>query len=126
MVAVLLLLLHTPPPDKGSESKLVLPSQTVSGPAMVPAAALTVTTVVTRHPFGNVYEIVEYPALTPNTKPRPGETPAAAGLPVLQVPPAGPDVSVVVYPTHTEETPDIGFGDWLTVTIAADTQPPEC
>ncbi len=48
-----LLLLHVPPPDAGSENVVFEPAQIVVAPDMADTSVLTVTVAVTLHPVGN-------------------------------------------------------------------------
>lgn len=58
------------------------------------------------------------PAATPVTTPEPLPTVATAALLVVQDPPVEAELSVVVDPAHTEDTPLMLSGKGLTVTCA--------
>lgn len=69
-----------------------------------------------------VYDIVDVPANAPVTTP---VEPTTVALPLLlvQVPPAGPLLSVVLCPTHTLVLPVIAKGNAFTVTTVVTRQP---
>jgi hypothetical protein len=64
------------------------------------------------------------PALTPDVTPVESTTVALATLLLLQVPPAGDDVSAVVLPVHTDAVPAMTAGKALIVAIFVFTQVP--
>ncbi len=62
------------------------------------------------------------PAIEPVTTPVPAPTVAVDIMPLLQVPPGAGLLSVIVWPTHTDDGPVIG-APMLTVTVLVVTQP---
>ncbi len=114
---------HIPPvPDVASTT--VLPAQTVDGPDMVPAEAVTVTTIVTEQPLPRLYVINVVPGATPVTRPVVTPMVATDSALLAHVPPAGVLVSIIVLPTHTIAGPAIADGPGLTLTVLVAMQPP--
>ena len=64
------------------------------------------------------------PAATPETTPEPEPTVATPVLPLVQLPPDGDELKVVVAPVQTVAVPLIVPGAVLTVTVAMAKQPP--
>src|SRR5258708_7833975 len=89
---------------------VVAPMHTLLAPVIAPGEALTVTVVDTLQlPDERVYVTVVVPADTPVTTPF-ASTVVTALLLLLQLPPAGLLLSVVVLPTHTDVVPVIAAG----------------
>jgi hypothetical protein len=65
------------------------------------------------------------PALTPLTTPVDEPTVATAVAPLVQVPPDGEELSVVVEPVQTDAVPVIADGAVETVTACVTKQPPD-
>ena len=107
-------LVHVPP-DTGSVSVNVEPTQMLPAPTMAVGTELTVTTCDIRHPVGMVYVTVSVPVDRPENTPVVLMDPTA-GVVCVQVPPGVASVSVVVRPTHTIAEPPIMAGSGLTVT----------
>jgi len=84
---------------------------------MADGSEFTVSTLVTLQPPGSVYVIVGSPLLTPDTIPEAEPTDACSGLLLVQVPPAGVELSVTVELTQTDEDPVIGVGSGFTVKV---------
>jgi len=82
----------------------------------VTTAGFTVTTAVLKQPAGDIYTIVVVPALMALTTPEVNPTVPTAGTELLQVPPAGVAVNVVVVPAQAVSVPEI-TGVGLTVTL---------
>ena len=101
------LLIH-PPPIVASVSDEVNPEQITVVPLIVDSG-LTVTTALTEHPVGKVYEIVVVPAVTPPTSP--DVLPITTlRLLLLHEPPASGSLKLVVNPWHTFGVPVIAEG----------------
>jgi len=83
---------------------------------MVDGVAVTVITVVVKHPALNEYVTVHVPPPMPVTTPVAGFTVAIVGQAIDQVPPGVAFVKVIVDPVHTVVGPTIGTGDVTTVT----------
>jgi hypothetical protein len=105
-----LLLLHEPVPV-GSDNTVVDPTHTTPVPAIATGLPLTVTMRVAAQPVGNVYDMVDVPAVMPVTVPLVTEAPAV----LLHVPPPVASASTVVRPTHTEAVPVMAAGLGLIV-----------
>jgi hypothetical protein len=117
-----LALVHVPP--VGVELNVVVaPVHTLIVPVMAVGCVLTVTAAAAKQPPVNVYVIFDVPELTPVTIP---VLPIVATpvLALVQVPPDGEELNVVVAPVHTLIVPVIAVGCVLTVTTAAAKQPP--
>lgn len=106
---------------------VVWPTHVVSPPLMADGRGFTDTSLVLMQPVPSVYVIVAVPgsvpvADTPVTVAVPGPVPLTMAMPgalLLQVPPDGVPVSVVVPPaSHTCGTPVIAPGSANTVTVA--------
>ncbi len=111
-----LLLLHVPP--VGEELNVVeVPSQMANVPVMALGAVFTVTTLVAKQPPASVYVIVAVPAVPPVTTPEVEFTLAVPDALLVQVPPVGVLLKVVVNPEHTVAVPVIDDGVGCTVTI---------
>jgi hypothetical protein len=95
---------------------VVEPVQTDAVPVIAAGCVLTVTVAVEKQPPDNVYVITAVPALTPVTTPVDEPTVATPVLPLVQVPPDGDELSVVVDPVQTEAVPEIAPGAVATVT----------
>ena len=109
-------LVHVPP--AGVEFNVVVkPVQTVAVPVMAVGVVFTVTACETKHPPLSVYVILAVPALTPETTPVPDPTVAIPTLPLVHVPPAGVELSVVVAPAQITAVPVMAVGAVLTVTV---------
>ena len=100
------------PPGTASVRFVVAPAHTEAVPMIVPALAtgFTVTTLIAAvarpQLFVTVYEIMEVPAETPETKPV-LPTVATEGETELHVPPVTPSVSAIVDPAHTKAIPEM-------------------
>jgi hypothetical protein len=119
--AFVLLLLHVPPVVV-LVSVVVLPSQTVSVPVIVPGSALMVTVAAVIQPVPKAYVIAVVPEAMPATTPA-ASIDALAGILLVQVPPAVVLASEVVRPWHTVSVPVIAAGNALTVAVAVVIQP---
>lgn len=86
-------------------------------------AAITVTSVVRIQPVLSVYVIVVVPPAMPVKAPVPVTMVPAAGLLLLQVPPASELVRVTVEAGQTVVEPPIAAGRGLTVSDLVRTQP---
>lgn len=64
------------------------------------------------------------PGAIPTTRPTVAPTVATEGVLLVQVPPDGVLVSMVVLPTHTVPAPDIAEGPGVTLTDIVALQPP--
>lgn len=122
VATAVVLLLHVPPAGV-PVSAVDDPSHTVSVPSIGFGSGVTVTIVVLLQPEPNAYVTEAVPAVIPVA------TPVVAlidmlPLGVLQVPPAGVALSVVLLPIHTVKVPLIVPGAALTVTTAEVLQPP--
>ena len=127
-VAIPVLLLDHKPPTTVSDNVVHAPTHTLDTPRIGPGEGLTFTVVVTKQLVGNVYFIVvDKPFVTPVTvvdELGPAVHVAASGLLLVHVPPGVPSVNVIVWPTHTDDGPDIGAADGeLTVTTTVEAQP---
>ena len=100
------------------------PIQIPSVPVIAPGVGVTVTTVLDVQPLAGAYIIVVVPGVRPVTIPEP-DTVATAILELLQPPPNGVLVSVIVLPAHTVVGPPIAPAAVLTVTTAVVIQPPD-
>jgi hypothetical protein len=109
----LLLLLQVPPP--ASVSTVVEPTQRFDGPDIADGSGFTVSTLVTRQPVDNVYEMVVVPADTPERKPVNKLMVATEVELLIHVPPPA-SVKEVFPPTQTAGEPDIGAGKGFTIT----------
>jgi hypothetical protein len=112
--AIPLFMLAQVPPDMVLNSVVEFPLQNASEPVMAGGVAYIVTTFVTLQPNGDVYVIIEVPAVMPVTTPPvttqpPGNTD--------HIPPA-PEPSVVEVPSHTVAAPVMAAGKGFTVTVA--------
>jgi hypothetical protein len=118
MVATdVLLLLHVPPPV-ALDNVVVAPTQTDNVPVIAAGNEFTVTTLVAAHPVtGSVYDIVDVPAVIPETTPVPEPTVATVIVVLLHVPPLVALLNDVVDPAHTDAVPVTGAGNGLTVTV---------
>ena len=115
------LLLQVPP--AGDPVRLVCAfSQTVSVPLMLVGRAPTVTVLVAKQPFADVYVMLVVPPLMPATTPVPFIVPMAVAL-LIHVPPAVASSRSVVCPTQTNALPVIAAGDASTVTTRELMQP---
>jgi hypothetical protein len=113
-------------PPVGEELRVVVePVQTEAVPVIADGCVLTVTAWVAKQPPDNVYVITAVPALTPLTTPVEEPTVATPVLPLVHVPPAGEELSVVEEPVQTEAVPVIAAGWVFTVTVAVEKQPPD-
>jgi hypothetical protein len=121
-VALLLLLIHVPPP--ASVRSIVLPTHTAAGPPIAVGNELTVTTAVVLQPNPSEYVMIVVPVLIPETIPLTEPIVPIGNDPLLQVPPPVPSVSVVVEPRHTPNEPLMGNGVVLTVIVFVARQPP--
>ena len=112
------------PPGVPSLNDVVNPAQTVSVPSIGLGNGLTVTIADMLQPVPIVYVICAVPATPPVTTPVLKTTLAVPdpGL-LLQVPPPGVSLRVVVKPEHTLSVPDMAAGTVLTVTTAVLIQP---
>jgi len=109
-----LLLLQVPPVglDVNVEE---LPTQDDAVPVIAAGNGLTVNTAVVKHPVGNVYVIVELPAVNVAvTSPVNAPIPATEVVPLVQLPPPA-SVSRLVEPAHVLSVPDIAAGNGLIV-----------
>jgi hypothetical protein len=122
-VATLALVLVQPPPGVVLASVVVCPTHVVSVPVTGAGLAFTVTVVVRTQPVPSVYVIVAVPGTMPITTPVVGPTVAISGALVVQVPPRGRQLSVVVNPSHTFGLPVMIPGNAYTVTVCALRQP---
>lgn len=113
------------PPETVEDNVVLLPTQTVVLPEIVPAlgSGFTVMVVVVKQPVGKVYVTVTVPADTPVNTPVVEAIDAVDVDEELQVPPPAELVSVIVEPTQTDVGPPILPGNGLTVTIAVSVQP---
>ena len=99
------------PPEVALDNCVVLPIQAVNDPviAFTTGKALMVTVAVCEavQPFAlvTVYVITEVPEVTPVTIPVVGSMVATAGVALLQAPPVGLPVNVVVLPTQAVSVP---------------------
>jgi hypothetical protein len=121
-VALLLLLLHVPPP--ASVSNMLPYWHTAAGPPIAVGNELTVTTAVVLQPNPSEYVMIVVPVLIPETIPLTEPIVPIGNDPLLQVPPPVPSVSVVVEPRHTPNEPLMGNGVVLTVIVFVARQPP--
>jgi hypothetical protein len=110
------------PPEVEFVSVVFAPWQSVAVPRIDNGNGETLTTVVTRHPPGAVYVIVDVPVLIPVTTPS-GVVFAMVGCELENVPPVVAFVSVIERPTHNVDDPAIAAGSGLAVTIAVAAQP---
>ena len=116
-------LVHDPLPV-ASVRVVLLPAHTLGEPAIAAGVASTVTgTTDLQPPAARVYVITGMPAPTPVTTPVPDTTVANDGLLLVQVPPDGVLLRVVVVVAHTEVVPVIPVGVMLTVNGIAIPQP---
>lgn len=116
-------LVHDPLPV-ASVRVVLLPAHTLDDPAIAAGVASTVTgTTALQPPAASVYVITGTPAPTPVTTPVPDTTVANDGLLLVQVPPDGVLLRVVVVVAHTEVVPVIPVGVMLTVNGMAIPQP---
>ena len=124
MVAISELLRLHVPPAVASVSVVVVPPQRESVPLIADGNGLTVTIADMLQPVPIVYVICAVPATPPVTTPVLKTTLAVPdpGL-LLQVPPPGVSLRVVVKPEHTLSVPDMAAGTVLTVTTAVLIQP---
>ena len=109
-----MLLLHNPPGTISKSVVVVDPVHAVAGPRIGPGVGLTVTTLFTEQPVGNVYTIVVVPVAMPVTIPVVAPTVAVPGELLSHVPPGVGSASMIVEPTHTAEAPDMAPGKGLT------------
>jgi len=118
---------HTPPVGEPVRF-IVAPVQTVFSP-VITGVGFTVIVIEVKHPVGNVYVIVTTPGATAVTVPDAEPTVAILVLLLVQTPPNGLLVSVIISPTQRLETgrpvvPVITVGCGLTVTSVVTKQPP--
>lgn len=99
------------------------PRHTLPGPAIVDGYAFTLTVRVTKQPLPRSYVIVVVPTVRPVTTPVVASTDPMAGALLLQVPPAGVELRVVVAPRHAMLIPVMAVGVGVTVTTATELQP---
>jgi hypothetical protein len=120
-----LVLVHVPPAVPLALSVVVVPTQTVAVPLMVPgvASGLTVTTCVAKQPSLSVYVIVAVPPLTPVINPVPDPTLATPEVPEVHVPPDGDELKVVVSPAQILVVPVIVPGAVFTVIVTTALHP---
>ena len=88
-----------------------MPWHTVAAPIIAVGVGLTFTIVVMLHPPATVYVTTEVPRLMPVNIPVVAPMVPIAVLPLCQVPPLTPSLSVVVLPIHTAVEPLIAVGD---------------
>lgn len=116
-------LVHVPP--EGDELRVVFaPVHTDAVPVIAPGVVLTVTGAIAKQPPLSVYVILTVPAELPETIPEPDPTVAIAVLALVQEPPEGEELNVVLAPVQTEKVPVIADGAVLTVTVLTAKQPP--
>jgi hypothetical protein len=106
IIAIEVLLLLQMPPEVALVKVMVLLIPTVDGPPMSAGPAVTVTARVAKQPV-STYVMIATPADIPVTTP-PEVTDAMAVELLVHVPPPEPAwVSVIEFPTHTVDGPDI-------------------
>jgi len=110
-----LLLLHVPPVVV-LVNVVDAPRHTNVVPDITAGSGFTVSCIVCKQPFDNVYVIVGIPAATPVTTPDEEPTVASAGLPLVHVPPNTEFSKDAVAPTHTFAVPVIVAGEMFTIT----------
>lgn len=110
-----LLLSHVPEPE-ASDSVVTPPTHTDDAPEIDDGDKLTVTVFILLHPPMAVYVITAVLAEMPVTMPVVEPTLATVGAPLVQVPPVGEDVRVMVDPIHTVDGPARSVGSAFTVT----------
>ncbi len=116
-------LVHDPLPV-ASVRVALLPAHTLDAPAIAAGVASTVTgNTALQPPTARVYVMTGTPAATPVTTPVPEATVANEGLLLVQVPPDGVLLRVVVVVTHTDVAPVMPVGVLLTVNGIAIPQP---
>jgi len=117
VATAILPLLHVPP--AGVDENVVggAPKHTEAIPVNADGVGLTTNPTMLLHPEGAVYVITDVPGDIAVTTPVEGPTMVTGGTEVLQlqVPPEGPEVSVVFVPAQTVRLPDIGSGSGRTV-----------
>ena len=111
---VALPLLHVPPVAAFAIA-VVCPIQTVDTPEFAGKLGLTVTIVVLKQPFPDVYVITAVPTPTPVITPVPVIV-ATDVLPLLQLQPGVAVESVVEVPRQITTVPEIAAGSGFTVT----------
>lgn len=112
---------HTPP--LGLPTNVVVPPPVhVLNVPLIDGKPVTVTTVLLLQPAAVVYSMVDVPDINPLTTP---SVPMVATLVLLllQLPPPGAHVNVVVAPSHTNSVPPIALGLAFTVTTPVTLQP---
>ena len=112
------------PPDGEELSVVVVPVQTDIVPVLVEGVVLTVACLVEKQPPVSVYVMFDVPDAMPVTMPEPEPTVATPVLALVQVPPEGDELNVVLAPVHTDTVPVIAAGVVLTVTGAIAKHPP--
>ncbi len=120
MVPTAVLLLIHVPPDVVFVNVVDDPSQRTNVPAIAAGFELTVAMVVLLQPVASVYVIFDVPAVTPVRAAFDEPIVATAVVLLLQVPPAGVALSVVVIPIHVCVVPLITDGRAFTVTSFVD------
>jgi hypothetical protein len=90
---------------------------------MAAGKVFTVTVAVIWQPVDNVYVTTQVPADTPVTTPDAGSIVSIEAQALLQPPPAGVLLNVVVSPTHTPNEPEMADGSGFTVMPAVMIQP---
>lgn len=102
-------LLHVPP-EEVVINVVLLPAHRLIVPDIAAGTRLTVTTSDVVQPAVVVYTMVAVPAATPVTTPDATLTAAVEVILLLQVPPEGVELNVVVAPSQTVSVPDKGVG----------------
>lgn len=115
MVATPVLPLIQVPPDGDELNMAEEPTHKNVVPDIAVGVVLIVTICVTKQPPPTVYVISVVPLLMPDTTPVPDPTVAILKFPLVQVPPPGEEVNVVIEPAHKTAAPVIAAGVVLTV-----------
>jgi len=110
------------PPGVVFDNVIDDPEHTVDAPVIAAGSAFTTTEAVDLHVVGNVYVILDTPAMPPITTPDEVIV-AIDGVPLLHIPPGVTSLSVVVDPAHTFRIPKIGAGSGFTLIVVVRAQP---
>jgi hypothetical protein len=123
-VAIAVLLLDQTPPDVGSVSAVVAPTQARELPAMADGTGLTVNVAATVQPVLLSVKVTgAVPLATPVTTPVEGPIVATEVFPLTHVPEPARSDKVIVLPRHTGVFPDGATGAAFTVAVALAKQP---
>ena len=125
-IATAVLLLTHVPPEETSDKGIVVPEQTTFGPVIADGSGFTVMTAVAMQPVDRVYvdiHVLGIPTMPPVAIPEDEPIVAIAVLLLLQAPPVGASLNVIVDPEHTLFGPKIFPGNGLTVIVVVAIHP---